>query len=137
MASTGDHRFADEQEVIGPGPITARGSIDLAEYQPDEVQVGLVQVTRDTDSDGNANYLVKAGAYGAGRPELSPPDENGMSTWTMPLEPDHDEEQRVFTADRDGLETFGFILVQIRGGGFTGWIDQVKAVEQATQAASA
>jgi hypothetical protein len=137
MAKDGDHRFLDTQEVIGSGPITARGTIDLEEYKPLDVQVAIIQCTRTTDAQGNANYLTTAGAYGAGRPEIGQPDTDGISVWSMPLELDPEEEHREFAADRDGLETFGFILVRLEAGGFTGWIDQVKAVEQAAQPASA
>jgi hypothetical protein len=119
-----DQHFLNKQELIGVPVMKAVGVIEK-EYQPVELQVGVVQVTETKDANGKRDFELKAGAYGIGVPLVAEdplglrPD---MSVWTMQLQPDADPEKGDFTP---GL-AFGFVLVRLKGGGFTGWIDEVE-----------
>ena len=86
-----------------------------------EMQVGIVQVKEISDGHGGTELDLVAGAYNVAAPTL----ENGNArekVWTMELQLDSDPTKRSFRAEEPA---FGFALMKLRGGGFTGWIDQV------------
>jgi hypothetical protein len=124
----GDHHFLATQAIVGEPIVVAKGYLETDEYQAVEMHVGLVQVkTTDPDKNGNPNFELVAGAYGIGLPVLGAFDpETQLSEWTMRLDLDAENKTFTSTPGRDNTLAFGFALVKLVGGGYTGWVDQVK-----------
>jgi hypothetical protein len=91
-------------------PFIAQGVIDT-EYAIVQMYVGLIQ----TNGDGT----VAAGAYGTGVPDLNPTlGAVGEQGWSMQLQMDSDKKPQF-----DPGPAKGFVVVQLRGGKVTGWLD--------------
>jgi hypothetical protein len=109
-----DQNFDPEQILVNGQVPSATGTLK-GEYDPMDMHFGIVQVNDYLNDD----FRITAGAYAMGLPLLGN-EQNGVKPWTMKLQPDADNFQ--FTP---GRPAFGFVLVMLKGGGFTGWIDKV------------
>lgn len=92
-------------------PFVASGQIGN-EYKVSRMYVGVLQVDRDLD-DG---LELKAAAYGMGAAEIARIDDE-KNLWTLELRPDSEHPDFV------PGPAIGFVLVELAGGGVTGWID--------------
>src|SRR5262245_35287064 len=108
--------FEDPQVMDGNRQVQkATGFLERG-YDPVNMRFGLVQVA-DYKND---NFDLIAGAYGTGMPTFGAPGPTGDRKWTMALRPDRDHPQFI-----PGIDAFGFVLVELTGGEFTGWISKV------------
>jgi hypothetical protein len=106
--------FDPQQNLVNGTVPTVTGTL-IGEYDPMAMHFGIVQVNDYKNDD----FRLTAGAYAVGLPKLSD-EQNGVREWTMNLQ--HDTDNFLFTSDKPA---FGFVLVLLKGGGFTGWIDKV------------
>jgi hypothetical protein len=114
--------FDSPQYVVGADVPRVRGSLET-KYDAVEMHFGLVQVA-DPDND---DYTITGGAYAVGLPKFFP-ESNGMKDWEMDLQFDTDPQKRTFDPAK---KAYGFVLVHVAGGGYTGWINEVD-VKQAS-----
>ncbi len=99
----------------------AEGTIER-EYEAAWMYAGVVQVT-EAVNNGETTFELDAGAYGMGKPKLEDSSTDpGERNWTLQLHRDSDPDKREFKPNQ---EAYGFVVVQLEGGGLTGWIDKL------------
>ena len=110
-----DPHFDNDQKLVGVLVPKATGTLETG-YDVEKMQVGLVQVNKVTGPTGETDYDLLAGAYQMDKPPIV---NAAANTWEIELEPDSVNPE--FKAG----DAFGFVLVRLKDGRITGWIDEV------------
>ena len=99
-------------------PLEASGVIETKYGEVAEMFVGILTLGFDPKTGDPA---ITAAAYGRGQPIIdTTKGDKGQEGWSLYLQPDTDPDK---TRLKPGDMAKGFVVVQLRGGGFTGWID--------------
>ena len=105
MPNSGEN-FSDALALRSP--FVAEGSID-SKYKAVQMYVGVLQLDEDE---------ITGAAYGVGAASVTD-NGDGTDRWTMALQHDAQENRQLYNGP-----AVGFVLVEMPGNRFTGWIDR-------------